>query len=434
MALHSAGPSTLLRLPGAGGTALAYRVTDLAPLDWKAEKLPPIRRVVGTDLDLGLVYALDSSGTLVGIDLTARRARTIRKGIRIAAVAADGSLVLVDTSGAVHLQGRRRTQRLEGSVPRDAARIVGSLQGSALVLPSPRQPGLTVFAPGAPAEELPLPAGGATATAVGDLVAVAADSEVVLLDPTRPDRARHVEVAGHARDVAFSPSGHRLYVAQDRPALRELDRFSGDWRGSIDLPGPARGVRPVLYGTHLLVRPAAGDSLWVIDPARRQHVATVASSWGADLPQVAPAAALLLRNGRDVVSRDLDQPGAPERGRVREGAADLWLVVGWTPPRPSGAGVPAEAGADSIAFGRADSAPGARIYLQVSSSRNADWARELSAKIAEAGLEASVLRPATGEDVYRVVVGPYATRDQADSAGRALGMPSFVITLPAATR
>ncbi len=109
-------------------------------------------------------------------------------------------------------------------------------------------------------------------------------------------------------------------------------------------------------------------------------------------------------------------------------------MVGWTPPRPSGAGVPAEAGADSIAFGRADSAPGARIYLQVSSSRNADWARELSAKIAEAGLEASVLRPATGEDVYRVVVGPYATREQADSAGRALGMPSFVITLPAATR
>jgi cell division protein FtsN len=66
----------------------------------------------------------------------------------------------------------------------------------------------------------------------------------------------------------------------------------------------------------------------------------------------------------------------------------------------------------------------------VSSSRNADWARELSQKIAAAGLATVVLQPASGDDVYRVVVGPYATREQADSASRSLGMPSFVVSLP----
>lgn len=434
LALHSAGPSTLLRLPGAGGTARAYRPGDLAPLDWKAEKVPPIRRVVGTDIDLGIVYALDSSGSLLALDLKAQRTRVIRKGVRLAAVTADGSVLMADTAGAMHLMGRRRTQLLEGRLPPEATRLVGSLQGHALVLPSARQPDLTVFAAGAPARTIPLPAGSAAATAAGDLVAVAADSEVVLLDPARPERARHLELSGHARDVAFSPSGHRLYVAQDRPALREYDRFGDRWRGAIDLPGPARAVRSVLYGTHLLVRPAEGDSVWVLDPALRAQVAAVAASWGPDLPLVAPRAALVVRRAGDVVSLDLEGAEPRERGRVADGARDLWLVVGWAPPRSATDTLAGALGADSIAYGSGDSTPGARLFLQVSSSRNAEWARELATKISDAGVEATVLRPGPGEDVYRVVVGPYATRDEADSAGRGLGMPSFVITLPAASR
>ena len=75
---------------------------------------------------------------------------------------------------------------------------------------------------------------------------------------------------------------------------------------------------------------------------------------------------------------------------------------------------------------------GPRFFLQVSSSRNPAWARELSSKITEAGIAAGVMEPANADDVYRVVVGPFATREQADSASRSLGMPSFVITAPGA--
>jgi cell division protein FtsN len=68
------------------------------------------------------------------------------------------------------------------------------------------------------------------------------------------------------------------------------------------------------------------------------------------------------------------------------------------------------------------------VYLQVSSSQNPTWANELSAKLGAAGLPASVLAPRRSEDVYRVVLGPYATREQAEATGRTIGMPSFIVT------
>src|SRR5262249_21067979 len=68
------------------------------------------------------------------------------------------------------------------------------------------------------------------------------------------------------------------------------------------------------------------------------------------------------------------------------------------------------------------------VYLQVSSSQNPAWANELGDKLKAAGLPASVLAPARSDEAYRVVLGPYATREQAEEAGKKIGMPSFVVT------
>jgi hypothetical protein len=119
---------------------------------------------------------------------------------------------------------------------------------------------------------------------------------------------------------------------------------------------------------------------------------------------------------------------------VSGGAGDVWVAVAWSPERPEPVATDSGLVVDSLALAGDSAAGGARLYLQVSSSRNADWARELSEKIAEAGIPATVLKPASGDDVYRVVVGPYATRDQADSASRKLGMPSFVVSIPGSPR
>jgi len=77
----------------------------------------------------------------------------------------------------------------------------------------------------------------------------------------------------------------------------------------------------------------------------------------------------------------------------------------------------------------ADSGKGAAsVYLQVSSSQNPAWADELADKLRAAGLPASVLAPTRGDEAHRVVLGPYATREQAEETGRKIGMPSFIVS------
>jgi hypothetical protein len=429
LALHSPGPTTLLRLPAKGGDAVAYRTSDLAPLGWKVQKVPPIRQYVGVDLDLGLLYAVDSARGLVAVDLRSERARVLRRGVRAAALAPDGSLFSVDTAGAVTQVRGRRPVIIGDRLPTSATSLVGAANGRLLSLPTPRRADLTVYEPNSPAASIALVAAPSTATLVGDLVAVAADSAVILADPTGQREPQVVEVAGGARAVAFSPSGHRFYVAGRKDRLQVFDRFGGRELHDIDLPAPGREVRGDIYGLWLLVRSEVGDSVWVVDVAARRVVATAATGWDADLPLIAPPSLLLVRRGRDVVGLSLGAEGLKEAGRVAGAGTDLWIPLAWSPPS-SGRGP--LAGGDSMLAADSAGGNGPRFYLQVSSSRNPEWARELSSKITEAGIAAGVMEPANADDVYRVVVGPFAAREQADSASRSLGMPSFVITAPGA--
>jgi len=50
----------------------------------------------------------------------------------------------------------------------------------------------------------------------------------------------------------------------------------------------------------------------------------------------------------------------------------------------------------------------------------------MAQQLSRAGLAASVLRPRGPDDGYRVVLGPYATRAQADAIGRKLGRPFWI--------
>jgi hypothetical protein len=172
------------------------------------------------------------------------------------------------------------------------------------------------------------------------------------------------------------------------------------------------------------VRPAASDSVWVVDVGRGRFTGAVAAKWGTDLPAIASPNTLLVRRGGDVVALDLATDGFPEAGRVKDGAADEWLPIAWRPARD----VQSDATADSTALAAADSGQaGASVYLQVSSSQNPAWANELAEKLRTAGLPASVLAPTRGDEAHRVVLGPYATREQAEETGRKIGMPSFIV-------
>ena len=73
---------------------------------------------------------------------------------------------------------------------------------------------LEVLGSDQPPASTPLPAGPIATSLYGDLVAVASDTAVFIYDPLAKQAPRVMRVSGHARDVIFSPSGHRLYIAK----------------------------------------------------------------------------------------------------------------------------------------------------------------------------------------------------------------------------
>lgn len=272
-------------------------------------------------------------------------------------------------------------------------------------------------------------------------MAVATDSGTLIYDPQRLRVRRLLKTSGRPRATAFSPSGHQIYVVGDTPQLTIFDRFELERVGRIPLPGPARGIRAGPYGRWLLVRPARGDSVWVVDLEADSIAGAVATPWAADLPAVTPSQTLLLRRGDDVVARDLGRRGFPVAGTVTGGAADRWLALDWSPaapPEPESVlaaqpAAPGEPSPDSAAGADSAAAPAEPVYLQVSSSQNPEWARELSTKLSGAGLPARVLEPRHPDEPYRVVLGPYPSRAAGEAAGRTLGMPFFVLPVQEAT-
>ena len=182
--------------------------------------------------------------------------------------------------------------------------------------------------------------------------------------------------------VIFSPSGHRLYVAQadgDAAGPRPLQRRPA---GRDRAARPGQGAsRAIEYGQWLLVQPADGDSAWVIDVGRgRADRAPSPTQVGDATCRRSPSPnTLLVRRGKDVVALDLAAKGFPEtrpgQGRRRRRLAAVALAPG--------ARCRGQAAADSsaLAAGRTAASRAPSVYLQVSSSQNPAWANELAEKL-----------------------------------------------------
>jgi len=110
-------------------------------------------------------------------------------------------------------------------------------------------------------------------------------------------------------------------------------------------------------------------------------------------------------------------------GKVTNGAADLWVLTSWL-PRGVAASPVSTAAAESGAAGAAGAE--GPLYVQVSTSQNPEWSGHLADDLTRAGLAARVLQPQHPDDGYRVVLGPYATREQAEAIGRRLGRPFWI--------
>lgn len=429
-ALDRTPPSRLVRLDRSGGDALVYDLPGLSVSDWEARnRLPAIGAVVGSSTTPSQVVLRDTRGNLVALGLESRRSRTLDEDVALGAIGADGSLYTVDTAGRAFEAGRRTPQRYAHAFAGVPDYLSAGAEGR-LIGVDTSAPALEVLRPSDTLRVVPIASGRVALTNWGDLAAVAADTALLLYQPSSDDPPASVDVEG-ALDVAFSPSGHRIYVLAREGELVTVDRFSRRVRGRINFPGEGVALRAGDFGRWLLVEAAGGNSAWVIDLDADSLVGELPTSWGEQFPLLTSPNLVITTSGDDVVARSLTAPGFAETGRVADAAGDAWVSVTWGPDgTEASAGEPDEAStADSTA--PADSVPGEQVFLQVSSSQNPEWAQALADKLGAAGLDASVLQPSGENTGYRVVLGPFGSREEAETAGRSLGMPYFVIDAPA---
>ena len=411
-----------IRLAAQGGVPRLYRLPRLTEVTGGLRgRLPPLERVIGLDVESDYLFVATAKKELLGFDLGSGRADTIAKDIAQAALGPDGTLYAVDAKQHVVSLSRRTRfawpQPLAG-VPRD---LFGSTDQRLVAVIPQDPPRLLIAAADQPPAIRQIAAGGdVAATRWGDLVAVASDSGVALYDPLGRRDPAFVPLADKPRALAFSPSGHRTYVARRAGlGLAVIDRFERKEVDGVALPGPAAALRLDPLGRWLLARPALDDSAWIVDLPIKRHTGAIATSWQADLPAVSPDGVLLYRRGDDVVAVRPDSLN--ETGRVDHGAADVWVLSSWL---PRGSGMSSQTSTDAAT---ADTV-GAEgpLYVQVSTSQNPDWSGRLAQDLARAGLAARVLPPQGPDDGYRVAYGPSTTRAQAEATGRKLGRPFWI--------
>jgi len=304
------------------------------------------------------------------------------------------------------------------AIPRQ---VFGASDGRLIAIVTQDQPRVITAASDQPPAVRDLMLSGDVAiTRWGELLAVASDSGVTLVDPFARRAPAFVSLADHPRALAFSPAGHRLYVARrTSPGLAVVDRFERKEIDGVALPMPAANLRVDGFGRWLLARSAAGDSVWIVDLPIKRLVGAVAAGWSADLPDVSPDGALIVRSGADIVA--LQPDSLKETGRMAGGAADQWVLTTWLPRGSLRALADAAQGVTP-----AGDTTGGAMYVQVSVSQNQDWSTEMAQQLTRAGLAARVLPPTHPDDGYRVVLGPYPTREQAEAIGRKLGRPFWI--------
>lgn len=429
------GQVSLLRFPSGGGPLEAYNPDSLTNTTWTSLPLPAVQKALGVNLDERLVWALDAQGGLVGVDLETRMVRKGPAGVKLGSVGPDGALYLADASLHIVRMGRREEVKFHDPLPSTPRALYPAVNDQVVAITS-RPPRLITAGADQQAHTDTIPTGEIASTAWGDLVAIANDSGVKLYE-TGGQRSQRALAVEHAKRVAFSPSGHRLYVSRDDDEIKVFDRFTLSELQPLNIPGIPREFRLDASGRWMMVHREAGDSIWVLDLTTGKLVASVLSEWAADLPLVAGAGSLLVRQGDDVVRLDLRQAVPTETTRLKGGGTDYWLAVFWVPPERIPAAIAAAESASVVQDSAlvTDVAPtqpdSVVMFLQVSRTQNAEWAGLLMKQLKADGFPATVLDPSEPEDGYRVVVGPFSVREAADSVGRAMGRPYFVLRLPA---
>lgn len=415
------GQAVAFRFATQGGEGVrVYRLPALRELEWRFETTDlAAERVIGFASDEDRIYVVTPDSTIVALDLTTGRLRTLDTSVAGAAFGPTGIPYAVRGDGSLGAVIDLRMEEWADTLRAVPAAMWGTTSGRLVaVVAGSAGRTLTVVSKDAIQSERPLPAGDLARSPWGELVVVAADSGLIAVEPAGDDPGVFVPLDDGIRAVALSAAGHRIYVGTEGAQLVVLDRFQLAELFRQRLPRPLDSIRVDPFGRYLLLRPAGVDSIWIADAVDSVNVLSIAGSWDEDLPAVSPDGIVLVRRGRDVVA--VDPVRATEVGAVAEGGADRWLLVAWDPRRPT-LQLAAEQAAVTDSLAR-------MYYVQLTATYNQEWATDLATNLRRAGMDSQVLTPSADYDLYRVVLGPYPSRLEADDTGRKLGRPYFIFS------
>ncbi|MBI4502226.1 MAG: SPOR domain-containing protein, partial [Gemmatimonadetes bacterium] len=376
-------------------------------------------RVLGYSEEDDQIYLINPNGVLVGLDLGTGRSRKVDSSIAAATAGPTGTPFVVHTDGSVAMvEHRNPVAWPTAKLSQAPTGLVGAGRGMLLVEMRARgKRELLTLSANRPTVTQEIPEGRVIASSWGDAVLITTDSGLVTFATTKVQPPNFHALRTRPTAVALSPSSHRIYAAQDR-RLTVYERFRWDDVARRDLPGTIAEIRPDPFGRYLLLRPAAGDSIWLFDVSTNRYVATIGGTWSEDLPTVAADGSIITRQRSDVVAIAGDS--LTTQGRVRGAAGDRWLALAWDPRRPAlQLAEQAEEATENA---------GDILYVQVSVSQNEAWAQDYAQDLKKAGMNASVLPPSSPDEGYRVVLGPYPAREAAEDAGRRLGRPFWVFS------
>jgi hypothetical protein len=454
----------LLRFPRAGGTVRAFAYPRVDSLVWTSRAtVPALDRVLGFDSDGGSVAALDTKGVPLRLDLRLGDIARETKARLSYAASQDGNAIYgVAVDGSI----RRLTPEGEWRFkpPSSPRELFPQSDGGLLVVSDARN-GTTVWRMHPPQESLVdtarLPrAQRAVGTPLGDRLYFTVDTGLIGVRARDLTPVPSVRFRERIRAAVTTPSGDRIYLlTAGSPDLVVVDRYAEEIAAQITLPDTSRELRMDPTGRYVLARAATKDSVWVVAVGTDRLVGRVATGWRTDLPLVTPDGALALLRGNDVVLVDGESLEAIRR--VSGGGRDLWHFIEWNGFRPRSASLDEPVqfeGMDTVSPDSGDSlnplgepspdslAPTADSVMppprfdttpppvsspgftvQFAALRGEQAANAVASQIEAEGQRAHVVRTTQGGlDIWRVVLGPYPTRERAEQVARSTGRSYWI--------
>ena len=453
----SRGPDALmLRVPRDGGIPHVAPFPYIDSTAWTgSDALPAIDRVLAFDAEGGLIAAVDARGLPLWLDLRVGTVTKTGKEAPHELVSVDGSAIYgVGNDGVVARFTPTGNWTFKPSQSADVA--YPQISGTLLVLTGRgknarilriRPPESKVI------DSLALPdASSGTAAPLGDRVFFVQNGRSLTSVHARSlTKGSTIKLDHRPVDLQATPSGDRIYVITDSSStMQVVDAIQERESATIDLPGNARELRVDPVGRYVLVRPVRGDSVWIVSVGSDKVVGSMRTKWQGDVPFVAPDGSIATSDGRDIIF--VDAVTKKEVRRAIDGAEDFWYPFIWNGfrSRSSALDKPAKFSTDSdtttrvapVVAPKTDTArprPAAPpstpapdtvargFTVSFAVLLDGPKAREAASKIVVDGKTARVVPGSNdGIPVYRVILGPYATRDEAERVGKASGQPYYV--------